>query len=265
MTILISMLVLNAGVVVDAHALHGIAQQIAKAKQADPAAFQQLAALRDGDDVPAALQKMGARALWPMVELLGFEAQSHEGVTLSMQVALIDAVGALRDARTVPLFEAILRSDGQPFAIYRAAAQALARQSDEAASTQLINLSQGSGTKQDAILSGMGASSRPAVAQALVQELDAHPDSRRAASVIHGLAEMGAASFAKDDDASVRDAAAKALVSAYVRYDGEVRKEASHALLAVDAPHTELLIENEKMNGVAVSELKQLEQQLPKK
>jgi hypothetical protein len=60
----------------------------------------------------------------------------------------------------------------------------------------------------------------------------------------------------------MRDEAAQALLTAFVRYDGEVRKAASNALVSVGAPHAELLIENEKMNGVAVPELSQLEQRL---
>jgi hypothetical protein len=266
------MVVLNAGVVVDAHALHGVAQQISRAKQADPEAFHALARLRerlaDLDDVEAELEHLGARGLWPMVEMIGFDpaprGQFADGVWLSWQTSLLEAAGAVRDRRAAPVFEAVLRSDNQPFAVYRAAAQALARVSDEAGASALINLSHGDGLKQDAILAGMGACTRPAVAHALVAELNAHPNPTRAAHVIEGLSELGNVGGDKDDDVQVRDEAAQALVTAYVRYDGEVRRAASNALVSVGAPHTELLIENEKMRGVAVPELKQLEQRIQK-
>jgi hypothetical protein len=202
------MVVLNAGVVVDAHALHGVAQQISRAKQADPDAFHALARLRerlaDLDDVEADLEHLGPRGLWPMVEMIGFDAaprgQFADGVWLSWQTSLIEAAGALRDRRAAPVFEAVLRSDNQPFAVYRAAAQALARVSDEAGASALINLSHGDGLKQDAILAGMGASTRPAVAHALVAELNAHPNPTRAAHVIEGLSELGNVGGNKDDE-----------------------------------------------------------------
>jgi hypothetical protein len=267
------MLMLNAGAVVDAHALQGVAQQISRAKQADPEAFHLLARLREKlpelDDAKTELEHLGARGLWPMVEMIGFNTAPRgevtDGAWLSWQTSLLEATGELRDRRVQPVFEAVLRSNNQPFAVYRAAAQALARVSDEAGASALISLSRGDGLKQDAILAGMGLSPRPAVTHALVAALNAHPSPSRAAHAIEGLSELANVGGTKDDEIQMRDEAAQALLTAFVRYDGEVRTAASNALVSVGAPHAERLIENEKMNGVAVPELSQLEQRLQQK
>jgi hypothetical protein len=47
----------------------------------------------------------------------------------------------------------------------------------------------------------------------------------------------------RSDEAASRETAARALVTAFVQYDGEVREAAAKALLVVDDSHTVALIE----------------------
>jgi hypothetical protein len=189
-----------------------LAAEISKAHQVDPAAFRQVAALqqREPSDLKDGVSKLGPRALWPVVELVAFDAPRPA----KNSAALLEALEELHERQSAPVFEAVLRSEGQPLAVYAVATRALA------------------------------------------DTIEAHPDAAHAKSVIDGLA------ASKCTHASVRDAAAKALITAYMGYEGDVRQAASEALVTVDAPDTELLIENEKILGVGVPELTRLQQEL---
>ena len=189
-----------------------LAAEINRARQADPAAFRQVAALqqRDAAELKAGVEKLGQRALWPIVELVAFDAPRP----VKNSAALLEALETLHERLSAPVFEAVLRTEGEPLEVYAVATRALA------------------------------------------DTIQAHPDEAHAKSVIDGLA------ASKCTHASVRDAAAKALITAYMGYDGDVRQAASEALVTVAAPDTELLIENEKIMGVGVPELTRLQQEL---
>jgi hypothetical protein len=233
MLLLASTQVAAAGAIIDAGQLGAsraaIEAELSRAKHVDPAAFATAAKLR-GDE----LKRLAARDVWPVVELIAFNGPSR--ASASVQVGLLEAAAAAHDARVAPVFEAVLRSEGQPFEVYRAASDALDPQG------RVSHLAQ--------------------VTHVLVAALATHPEAARAKDVIQGLTELKDAAPASDEDVQVRDAAAKAVLRAYVAYTGEVRTEASKALETIAAPHTELLIANEKLNGVAVPELEKLEQQL---
>lgn len=236
MVLLASTQVFAAGAIIDAEQLGAsraaIEAELNHAKQSDAASFAAAAKLHGAE-----LKKLAAHDVWPVVELIAFNAPAR--ASAAQQVSLLEAAAAAHDAKAAPVFEAVLRSEGQPFEVYRAASDAL-----------------------DTGVSKRAASHLAQVAHVLVAALSTHPAVERAKDVIRGLTELQAAAPASDEDVQVRDAAAKAVLGAYVTYDGEVRSEASKALEQISAPHTELLIANEKLNGVAVPELEKLEQHL---
>jgi hypothetical protein len=99
----------------------------------------------------------------------------------------------------------------------------------------------------------MGGCRRLKIAQALGRALDEASDDERRKLAIRSLSEVGNAwawrtpgPKQKSDEGAVREAAARALLRAYVRFDGELRQAASNALMVVDSPLTPSLIGAER-------------------
>src|SRR5690606_10282080 len=97
--------------------------------------------------------------------------------------------------------------------------------------------------REEAILAGMGACHRVAVARALADVLAKHPEGERAKVVARSLGRVGNAWAWKtlpdrSEETSSRRIAAEALVGAYVHYRSEAREAAAKALLVIDAPET---------------------------
>ncbi|MGA9520050.1 MAG: hypothetical protein WBV82_01220, partial [Myxococcaceae bacterium] len=122
-----------------------LGEEIAKAKEADPAAFDRVQALatRAGEfdarkrgrlaPMSPMLNSLGQAALWPMVELIAFDTRRvdadvmTDSARLALHVGLIEAAGRLRDQRVAPLWSAILDGSEPRLPVLRAAAEALAR------------------------------------------------------------------------------------------------------------------------------------------
>lgn len=248
--------------------------QIASARREDPEAFTLVPQLRHrlpaldakkrGPRVPvsALLKPLGPRALFPMLEALAVEAPPQGELTpsawLAMRVGLIEAVGVLRDGRAAPVLAAILDAPAQESDILRAAAEALGRLGDDAAASRLAALARGDDARRGPVLAGMGGCRRLLCAQALAAALQPHPEPALAKAVVRSLGEIGAAWAwrtpgvkARSEEQAVRAVAARALVSAVVGYDGEVRQAASNALLVVSAPMTGQLIEEARREANA--------------
>lgn len=238
---------------------------IDKARVSDPAAFKEVreivAHAREADKrargrkAPVALHLagLGTKALLPMLELVAFDTSAlapNESAAdrASVQRDLVEAIGLLKDARALPVLVAVLAKDGD-FATTRTAAEAVGRlDSDEAASTLVASLGKASGERATAILAGMGSCHRAVIARTLADRLAARPDDVTAKHVVKSLGQVGNAWAWKTlsergDEAAAREAAAKALVVAYVQYGGEVREAAAKALLVVDDAHTPALVE----------------------
>jgi hypothetical protein len=238
---------------------------IDKARVSDPAAFREVrdvvAGAREADrhargrKAPTALRLagLGTKALLPMLELVAFEAPplaagEKASDRASVTRDLVEAIGLLRDARSMPVLTAMLAHESD-FDTTRTTAEAIARMdNDEAATTLVSTLGKSSGDRATAILSGMGSCHRAVVARTLSDRLAAHPDDAAARHVVKSLGHVGSAWAWKtladrSDEAASRETAARALVTAFVQYNGEVREAAAKALLVVDDSHTVALIE----------------------
>jgi hypothetical protein len=238
---------------------------IDKARAVDPAAFHEVRDLfgkaREMDShargrkapVSLRLAQLGTKALLPMLELVAFDAPAlAPGETAADRASvsrdLVEAIGLLRDPRAMPVLVAVLAREGD-FATTRTSAEAVARMdSDEAATALVAAVTKASGERATAILAGMGACHRAVVARTLADRLAARPDDAAARHVMKSLGHVGSAWAWKTladrgDEATSRETAARALVSAYVYYTGEARDAAAKALFVVDDSHTNALIE----------------------
>jgi hypothetical protein len=197
------------------------------------------------------LQALGPRALLPMLELVlgGAPSDVKPEAFEAARLGLVEAIGLLRDPRALPVLGKTL--DGAAdYATARTAAEAIARQeSDEAAARVTSALAGASGERARGILAGMGSCHRETVAKALADRLaGTAADDATALAAIRSLGDVGSAwawqTLASRGDAAarVREIAARALVAAFVRASGDVRQEASNALMVVDDSHTPALV-----------------------
>jgi len=239
---------------------------IAAARMTSPDAFDRIAALRA--DLPELfarsrggvppltriLHAQGPEALCPMLEQLIVSAEPGSDLDdrawLAWQLALLDAVGMLRDRRAEPvLWQALAEEDLEP-EVQRAAARAVAKLGTDAVAERLVALSRENGLRQRAVVAGMGHCRRLAVAQRLAELLAAAPDAAAADAAARSLGDVGSlwawrtpsvATYAAEQEA-VQLSAARALVAALVASDGEVRATAAKALLVVGHPATPELL-----------------------
>jgi HEAT repeat protein len=185
----------------------------------------------------------------------GIPAASAPGVRRD----LIEAVGLLKDARALPVLTSILDDSTEDAETTRTVAEAVARiGTDEAATQLLAALDASKGERTRAILAGMGDCRRLRVTEALASHLRATSDESMARAAARSLGRAGNAWAWKtvadrSEEARIRQTAARALVDAYVRRDGEARYAASNALMVVDAPETPALIAEAKKGASSES------------
>lgn len=239
--------------------------EIASAKTAAPSAFAAVAGLRarlpelDANKrgrlapITPELKALGPDGLFPMLAELAVDAPARGDLTESAwaawRISLLEAVGMLRDPRSAAVLHAVLEGAETDHAIVKAAAEALGKLGTDAAAVKLIAMAKAPGPKQRAVLAGMGECRRTRVAHALAAALGARPDAETARLILRSLGNVGsawawktpvvAASGEKD---ATRKAAAKALVEAFVAYEGEARQMASDAIIVVDEASTPALI-----------------------
>jgi hypothetical protein len=197
-------------------------------------------------------RQLGKSALMPMLEMLAVSgprrAELTDGAWLALRVGLIEGVGAQRAPIAQPVLNAIL--DGETdYWVVRAAAEAIGRYGDDASAKKLVALAKTAGPKQNAVLSAIGDCRRRVVAETLSNMLRAPASDAQARLVIDALGDVGNSwawktpNVAKyGEESAVRAAAAKALVAAFVKYDGQLRQQAQKAILLVDDPSTPALV-----------------------
>lgn len=239
--------------------------EIDAARKAQPSAFAAVATVRKAlpeldaqkrgplASITPQLRSIGTDGLFPMLAELAVEALPRGALTdtawLAWRVALLEAVGSIRDPRAEATLTAIVDGPESDFAVMKAAVEALGKVGSDTAVAKLVALSKGGGPKQKAALAGMGECRRAKVAQALSQIIAARPDEESAKLVIRSLGNVGSAWAWKTpavavsgEEAIVRATAAKALVGAFVAYEGALRHGAGDAILVVDDPSTPALI-----------------------
>lgn len=241
-------------------------KEVARARAIDPRTFAVVngivvhAAEADGRargrKAPTALYlaKLGPSALMPMLEMLaidpprGIPAATAPGVRRD----LIEAVGRLKDPRALPVLTPILEDQTEDADTTQTVAEALARIGTQQAATRLLSaLEASTGARTRAILAGMGECRHLRIAEALAARLRGASDEAVARAAARSLGRAGNAWAWKtladrSEEARIRVTAARALVDAYVRLDGEARDAASNALMVVDAPETPALIAEAK-------------------
>jgi hypothetical protein len=246
-------------------------RDVAQARTVDPRSFVAVsgivshAAENDararGRKAPIALYlaKLGPSALMPMLEMLALDAP--HGVQAETAPALrrdlIEAVGLLRDARGLPVLASILEDKTEDAATTRAVAEAVARIGTDAAATHILTaLATATGDRARSIVAGMGECRRLRVTEALAVQLRTTTDEATARAAARSLGRAGNAwvwqtETDRSEEVRIREAAARALVDAYVRRDGEARDAASNALMVVDAPQTPALIADARKGASA--------------
>ena len=235
---------------------------VAKARSIDPRAFAQVGSIVShaadadararGRKAPVALYlaKLGPSALMPMLEMLALDPP--RGVPAASAPALrrdlIEAVGLLKDARALPVLEAILADPTEDADTTRTVTEAVARVGTNEAATHILTaLDASTGDRTRAIVAGMGECRRVRVTEALASRIRTTGDEATARVAARSLGRAGNAWAWKtvadrSEEARVRETAARALVDAFARRDGEARVAASNALMVVDAPQTPALI-----------------------
>lgn len=202
---------------------------------------------------------LGREAILPMINMLAFEGPSRENYTdtawTTLRASLIEAIGSHRDPLARPVLTAILDSNEKDFYVIRAAAEALAKLSQDQDAAKLVKMARINDHKQKGVLAGMGACRRAIVAQELAAQLDSNPASALANAIIDSLGHVGSSwawkttivkNNAPTEEAAVRKIAAEALVKAYVKYTGSLRQSASDSLMMIDEPSTPSLIATAK-------------------
>ena len=246
--------------------------EIDSARQSNPAVFVAVATVRsqvaelDANKrgrlaaITPFLKSIGPEALFPMLAELAVDAPARGDLTdtawAAWRIGLLEAVGSIRDPRSEGVLIAILESPETDFAVVKAAAEALGKVGSDRAAAKLVLFAKAAGPKQTAILAGMGECRRTVTTDALAKALAANPDAATARLVIRSLGNAGSAWAWKTpiiqvsgEEAAVRRAAAKALVRAFVAYEGEARKAAEKSILVVDDASTPALIEAAKKSA----------------
>jgi hypothetical protein len=200
------------------------------------------------------LKRAGGDTLFALIEQVAFQptprSELKDSAWIALQSGLLEAIGRHRDARAVPVLEAVLRGEETEFYIVRAAASALGNIANEESVGILIELANIRGDKQIAILAGMGSCRRAAVATFLAEKLNQSTSIKQADILVHSLEEVGnewawetpAIRVYAEEEESTRSIAAEALFHAFQRFDSPIRTRIATALMVVGHPDTPSLI-----------------------
>ena len=243
-------------------------QEVLKARQVDPGPFINVSAIVSqapmahekarGRHAPVAQQlaKLGPAAMLPMLEKLSTEQPAQ------VRRDLIEALGLLADARSVPVLKTVLSDTNEDADTTRTTSEALARiGTDEAANHLVTTLDAAapSSERARAIVSGMGELRKLRVTQAIAARARSGDDAMvRVAS--RSLGRAGNAWAWKtladrSEEAKIREEAARALVDAFAQHEGEARQAASNALMVVDAPSTPALIAKARSSATPATQV----------
>lgn len=222
------------------------------------------------------LKALGPQAVLAMLNELAFDAKPKGALTdtawQAWRLGLLEASSMLRDPRSEPVYAAVLDGAESDAALVKAASEALARLSTDTAAAKLVALSKKTGSKQLAIVTGMGHCRRAVVAERLATMLGGASDADTVSGLARALGDVGSAwawktptvqQAAPGEEAKTRLAAAKALVDAYATAPTAARGMLMKAVLVVDHPQTGALVASAK-KGASASGQKLLDELLAK-
>ena len=199
-------------------------------------------------------KRAGDDTLFALIEQVAFQptarGELRDSAWIALQSGLLEAIGRHRDARAIPVLEAVLRGEETEFYIIQAAASALGKIANNQSVEILMELANLRGDKQIAILAGMGSCRRAAVAAFLAEKLNQSTSMRQADILVHSLEEVGnewawetpAIRVYAEEEEATRSIAAQALLHAYMRFDDSVRTRIATALMVVGHSDTPSLI-----------------------
>jgi hypothetical protein len=190
-------------------------------------------------------RRMGARALWPLVEMAALDGPSHAGLSdaewRALGIGLLDAIGAQRELQAAPLLRAafVRASDAE---VAGAAAVGLGALGDRELQP-LIDHARANDPLLIAAVRGLGASRRPRAVERLGALLDQTGDAQLAAELVAALGEAGSSwawATGRVGTAEEGVAVRRACAAALERNAARLSAAAPHfdaALRRVDASH----------------------------
>lgn len=256
-----------------------LAQDISAARKTLPSAFDRVADVRSkvatmdatkrGRFAPVAmsLKNIGPEVILPVLDALVFSdigrRQWTESAWIAWRAGLIEAAGATRDPRGESVYKAILMSPEQEFYVNRAAAEALGKLSTDHAVSTLTQMATTPGSKQLAVIFGMGSCRRLPIVQTLGPLLDSTEPTNETLNlaIIEALGDVGnvwawetpAPGDVPAEEQEVRALSAKHLVNAYTRLTGPSRKAALKSILLVNHPSTLSWITAARVNATVTT------------
>lgn len=208
--------------------------------------------------VTPALKGLGDGAEWALVSALVFDGEPSrelpETAKVAWQVGLLEALGALRDVKVQPVLEAALATPASVDTT-RAAVEALAKLGNDAAVNAVLGFARNAGPAQEAVESALGNCRRLSVAQYLAKVLAERPtvNAVRAMSTLASpwAWETPGALPVPSEAAAIRSTVADALVKLFVAGSPELRQQAADALVVVNAPEAQGLLDNARAKDPA--------------
>jgi hypothetical protein len=199
------------------------------------------------------LKRLGPSALLPMLSALAFDTPARGALTdaewTALTVGLLDAVGALRDARSAPVLRAVFEGSGKSAPVLRAAAEAMGRLCGDVEVALLVKRSAAGDALRLPAIAGLGECRRVESAKHLAGLLASGPDSGSAQAIAAALGSVASSwawkamgPSAEATSVTVREIAAKALVGGFVKHTGEARVAMRKALLLAEYKGTADLI-----------------------
>lgn len=250
-----------------AAARQALIQDIGAARTSTPQSFEALTRIRGrvaeldaakrGRVAPIALylKQLGPQTVIPMLEAIAIDGEQRGDLTdtawAAWRAGLIEAVGGHRDVRAQPVLLAVLEGPESDPMIVRSAAEAVGKLGTDDAVATLVSMATVEGPKRLAVVDGMGACRRAAVADALVSVVGGAQSDELALAAVRSLGDVGnnrawktssVAVWANEQEA-VQSAAAGALVKVLATTGNQgLRKAASNALMVVDYAGTPALL-----------------------
>lgn len=240
-------------------------KEIAAAKKASPLAFSAVQSVRAqmatidakkrGRFAPVT-PRLNAipDATWALAEALVLEGALDPALPRSAQIAwqtgLLESLGGRRDAKTEAVLVAALNATVETETL-RSAADGLGRLGTDGAATALIAAAtQRTGAERAAVFAGMGTCRRAVVADYLAKTLATTVLEKEQLALVKSLSMIGnewaletpAGAPVRAEVPQLRAIAAGALVKLFSESQGNVRQQASDAILIVNAPETKVLL-----------------------
>lgn len=206
--------------------------------------YPRLYAMRRGSHVhlSRSLERLGEEGLLPMLWALASDDPFQLGYGLGMwrnwRVGLIDAVGSLRDPRSVPILLSIIEGPDPHGATRTAATAALGRLLDEEILARVLEIAKQDEEKRAAIVAGLGSARIEMARRYLLGVVESSEDEELVRSAIRSLGdwanqwawETSELSARREDGEKGRQEVIAHLVTEYPEFGEAARREALKSL-----------------------------------